>query len=570
MNRLHQHAFLGVMFMAPSVVLGSTNFIGLYKIINKHSGKALEVTALSEADGANIQQWQFVKGANQYWRIKQVGNDQYILINQLSKKVLDVTSAKKNDGNNIQQWSDNGTGAQRFLLTELKDGSYKITSKLTGKVLDVQDWATNDGGNISQWSWHGGDNQRWDIIPQHALTEPMKGTYKIVSKISNKVIDVAERSKRGAANVQQWQYGSSDNQHWQLLYQGSGYYKIKAQHSGLMLDVANAGTNNGVNIQQWHENGNDAQLFSLIKHSSSQYFLVRNKLSGKVLDVTDWATYDGANIQQWQTSAQDNQLWKFELVSNDDKPTPPDQCKKLVWHDEFNYQGKPDPSKWGYDTGGSGWGNNELQHYTDRLENARVNGSRLIIEAKKENFHGNKYTSARLVTRGKGDWTYGRIEVKAKLPAGRGTWPAIWMLPTDWKHGGWPNSGEIDIMEYVGYEPNVVHGAIHTELRNHMRGNNFMVHAKHDQVEEAEQVYAIEWNKNKIDFFINNHKYGTYQNNGKGVGYWPFNERFHLILNIAFGGNWGGAKGIDDSIFNRPVTMEVDYVRVYQLKGNCQ
>lgn len=128
----------------------------------------------------------------------------------------------------------------------------------------------------------------------------------------------------------------------------------------------------------------------------------------------------------------------------------------LVWQDEFNYHGHLDSAKWNYETGGDGWGNNELQYYTGRrLKNARVENGRLIIEAHKENYGGKQYTSARVTTTEKGDWTYGRIEVKAKLPSGRGTWPAIWMLPTDWIYGdgSWPDNGEIDIMEHV---PNII------------------------------------------------------------------------------------------------------------------
>ncbi|MBU2711815.1 RICIN domain-containing protein [Zooshikella harenae] len=428
----------------------ATHFEGLYQIINKHSGKALEVADHGEFQGANVSQGKFTSGMNQYWKILPVGEQQYKLVNALSQQVLDIANAGVDNGNNVQQWKDNNTAAQNFILKELDDGTYKIESKLTGKVIDVDQWSRSDGGNVIQWGWHGGNNQRWEIIPKGAVNVPMEGVYKITSKHSSKVLDVSEHSMEGAANIQQWTYGGGKNQQWKFLHQGGGYYKIKSVHSGLMLDVANAEVGDGVNIQQWHENGNTAQLFSLIQQDGSDNFLIRNKASGKVLDVTDWAIHNGANIQQWTASSQANQLWELEQVKNGDQPTPPNNCRQLVWQDEFNYQGKPDVNKWGYDTGGSGWGNNELQHYTSRKENAYVNGSHLVIQLRKEPFQANNYTSARLVTRGKGDWTYGRVEVKAKLPAGRGTWPAIWMLPTDRKNGGWPNSGEIDIMEYVG------------------------------------------------------------------------------------------------------------------------
>ena len=244
------------------------------------------------------------------------------------------------------------------------------------------------------------------------------------------------------------------------------------------------------------------------------------------------------------------------------------QTKKLVWADEFNYTGLPDSTKWGYDKGNGcphicGWGNNELEFYThNRLENARVKNGNLIIEARKEDYQNFKYTSARMVSKNKGDWKYGRIEIKAKLPKGRGIWPAIWMLPTEWKYGGWPKSGEIDIMEFVGYYPDSVFGSIHTQAFNHGIGTQKTKGVVRKDLSTAFHVYAIEWTENKISFFVDDEKYHEFENNGKGIDAWPFDQKFHLILNIAVGGNWGGKFGVDDSIF--PQTMEIDYVRVYQ------
>ncbi len=239
------------------------------------------------------------------------------------------------------------------------------------------------------------------------------------------------------------------------------------------------------------------------------------------------------------------------------------QIKVKVWADEFNYTGLPDPTRWGYDVGGNGWGNNELQFYTEnRLENARVENGKLIIEARKENYGTNEYTSARLVTRNKGDWRYGRIEALARLPHGRGTWPAIWMLPTHWVYGAWPKSGEIDIMEYVGYDPGVVHGSIHTEAYNHVIGTQKTDTVLVPDAETHFHLYAIEWSSEKIDFYVDNKKYFTFLNEHQGYQKWPFDQTFHLLLNIAVGGNWGGVQGIDPNIW--PQKMWVDYVRVYQ------
>ncbi|MFT3682827.1 MAG: glycoside hydrolase family 16 protein [Ferruginibacter sp.] len=236
---------------------------------------------------------------------------------------------------------------------------------------------------------------------------------------------------------------------------------------------------------------------------------------------------------------------------------------KLVWSDEFNYPGLPDSSKWGYDVGGDGWGNNELEYYTaGRKENARVEDGKLIIEARKENLAGKQYTSARLLTSKKAAWQYGKIEVKAKLPKGRGTWPAIWMLAEGIK--AWPDDGELDIMEHVGYNQGVVHGTIHCKKYNHVintqKGDTIRV----NDCSDAFHVYATEWDQDSIRISVDDKVYFRFANEHSGYGAWPFDNKLFLILNIAVGGNWGGSKGVDETIF--PVRMEVDYVRVYQKK----
>jgi len=238
------------------------------------------------------------------------------------------------------------------------------------------------------------------------------------------------------------------------------------------------------------------------------------------------------------------------------------QTWELKWSDEFDYTGLPDQTKWGYDVGGGGWGNNELEYYTDkRSENARVENGTLIIEAIKEVYGGKNYTSARLVTKSKGDWKYGKIEIRAKIPGGRGAWPAIWMLPTDWVYGNWPKSGEIDIMEYVGYDPKIIHGTVHTDAYNHTLGTQKGDTAVYADAETAFPTYSIQWTNNKIMFFVDDWKYFTFFSNATWQT-WPFDQKFHLLLNIAVGGSWGGVQGVDDNIF--PIKMVVDYVRVYQ------
>jgi beta-glucanase (GH16 family) len=236
-----------------------------------------------------------------------------------------------------------------------------------------------------------------------------------------------------------------------------------------------------------------------------------------------------------------------------------------VWQDEFEYTGAPDPAKWGYDTGGGGWGNNELQFYTSETKNARVEGGLLTITAIKEKKETRDFTSARLVSKNKGDFLYGRVEARAKLPVGRGTWPAIWMLPTDWAYGGWPASGEIDIMEHVGFDPAKVHVTVHTKAYNHsigtQKGKNKVIPTAMTDFHR----YRIDWTPENIRGFIDDEEVFFFPNEKSGADTWPFDKRFHILLNLAIGGNWGGAQGVDESIF--PATFAIDYVRVYKLKN---
>jgi beta-glucanase (GH16 family) len=240
-----------------------------------------------------------------------------------------------------------------------------------------------------------------------------------------------------------------------------------------------------------------------------------------------------------------------------------------TWQDEFDKNGLPDATKWDYDVGGGGWGNNELQYYTRaNAKNARIEDGNLIIETHKEDFENRKYTSARLVTKKKGDWLYGKVVVRAKLPRGVGTWPAVWMLATNQTYGNayWPDNGEIDIMEHVGFDPNKVHGNIHTKAFNHSIGTNKGGSIMVSTALNAFHDYAVEWLPSEIRFLVDGKLYFTFQKESSEWQKWPFDKPFHLIMNIAIGGSWGGQKGIDDSIF--PQRMEIDYVRVYALKKN--
>ena len=253
---------------------------------------------------------------------------------------------------------------------------------------------------------------------------------------------------------------------------------------------------------------------------------------------------------------------------------------KLVWSDEFDGESLDD-TKWSARIWQPRKVNDEDQAYTDRAKNVRLEDGYLVIEAHKEDYEGGNYTSGRVHSQGKGDFLYGRFEVRARLPSGQGTWPAIWMLPDDpftyattcsddedWQGSGecdaWPNSGEIDIMEHVGYQMNHVHGTVHTQAYYWVKWEQRKGRILLDAVDENFHVYAIEWSPERIDMFVDDTLYFTYMNENKGWEEWPFDQPFFLIMNIAVGGVWGRAGGpIDDSIF--PRRMLVDYARVYGL-----
>lgn len=245
---------------------------------------------------------------------------------------------------------------------------------------------------------------------------------------------------------------------------------------------------------------------------------------------------------------------------------PKDAPWKLKWSDEFDKPGKPDPAKWKYELG-YGFRNDEKQNYTDDEKNACVKDGHLIIEAIREKSKAKdgrtaEYSSASLYSAQ--PLRYGRIEVRAKLPTGRGMWPAIWMLADRIKTVRWPRCGEIDIMENVGYDPLAIHGSVHTQKYNHTIDTQQSSSWELSRPWDHFHVYAIEWSPERIDFYIDRVKYMTYANEGSGEEAWPFDNAHNLKLNIAVGGMWGGVKGIDDRVF--PQRMVVDYVRAYERK----
>lgn len=266
-----------------------------------------------------------------------------------------------------------------------------------------------------------------------------------------------------------------------------------------------------------------------------------------------------------------------ELVFEREKANPKHEGYTLVWSDEFNDDGKPDATKWSHEIGLIR--NIEKQYYTDSLKNSRVEKGHLILETHKEkiknaafenkgvenwrkNQEFSEYTAASLTTKNLAEWTYGRIDIRAKLPKGVGLWPAFWMLGANQDDVSWPECGEIDIMEHVGFDSDSIFGTIHTKAYNHMTGTQKGQHTYIDKPYDTFHTYTLVWTPEYMDFILDGNVYNHIENENKTTHEWPFDQDFHLKINVAVGGMLGGQKGIDDQSF--PNTMMIDYVRVYQ------
>lgn len=242
------------------------------------------------------------------------------------------------------------------------------------------------------------------------------------------------------------------------------------------------------------------------------------------------------------------------------------QHEKLVWSDEFNGTGLPDAGKWGYDMGSNGYGNNEIQNYTNSTQNVRQENGLLIIEALKS---GNSWTSARMVTRDKFEFTHGRVVFRAKMPAGKGTWPALWMLGANINSVMWPACGEIDVAKHRGIEHGIIYSSVHApgNYGEHVSTATHRVKSFDSEF----HLYEANWKTDRIEFSIDNELFFTYKPKVLNSSTWPFDKPSYLIMNIAMGGNWasdpkletnGLKNGIDPSLTS--VRMEIDYVRIYE------
>ncbi|MDF3059303.1 MAG: glycoside hydrolase [Rariglobus sp.] len=245
------------------------------------------------------------------------------------------------------------------------------------------------------------------------------------------------------------------------------------------------------------------------------------------------------------------------------RPAAPTVKHTLVWSDEFDLTGPPDPVKWDYETGPH-LRNNEASHYTRRIENVRVQKGNLVIEARREHFEGSAYTSGSLTTRTTFPFVYGRVEIRAKLPRGRGIWPALWLLGWHNEKAWWPETGEIDLMEHVGCEPDLLFFSIHTLENNHAKSRPIQARLPVSGIYDDYHLYRLDWTDKTVTLFFDDKEVLHYEKTGDKMASWPFSNPMYLIMNVAIGGNWGGSKGIDDTIF--PQRLLIDYVRIYKTR----
>ncbi len=343
-------------------------------------------------------------------------------------------------------------------------------------------------------------------------------------------------------------FSCSDDTDSNMDYEASFTYSLDADNTNT-VNFTNTSEGNYLYVEWDFGNGETTGKSTDKNQTYSVYYPEEGTYSAS---LTLWGSTNQSN---------DTQTITQEItIENDD---PDYYSDHLLWSEEFNTS-SINSDNWTLETGDWGWGNNELQEYTDG-DNLSIEDGILKITAKKvdDNKETGSYTSTRMITKGKQEFTYGRMEIRAKLPSGTGIWPAIWMLGADIDTNPWPACGELDIMEYVGYDPNIVHSTIHTTAASGSNGQgNYMTV---ETCEEDFHIYGMLWTAESILFYVDSEDniVFTYAPETKTEENWPFDKPQFFILNVAVGGNWGGTQGIDNSIFSQ--TMEVDYIRVYEL-----
>ena len=482
--------------------------------------------------------------------------------NAISYKYIFSDGTSANSPSGILENTFATPGTNTYTVTVIASGAGGVATNMTLEVTVFSDFKDEQavqfltGGASKKWYWAQSEDGHLGVGPNVAWSDPTFGTKNYYPDFYS-----AKANEKSAT----------------CLYNSVMTFSIVGQQMKFELDNKGQTYYNGA-----FKGGGDDACYDLntsgaktVTLSKSDSFITKNPDSATQTRGTTMNFADGGFMGYFVgtssyeiLSITDNRMvvrviqsgnpflaWYHTFTTSPPgavvTPTPIANYTVLKFSDEFNVDGAPDPTKWGYDLGAGGWGNGEAQTYTSASDNVIVQGGNLKITAKKS---GTGYTSARLKSENKFEFTYGKIEVKAKLTTGAGTWPAIWMLGQDYATNTWPGCGEIDIMEFKGSEPTKIHGTLHYPAVSPGAGNT-----NSTTIADASSefhIYKAIWSPTSVQIFVDDKLYHTVANNNS----LPFNKDFFLILNVAMGGSFGGAI---DPAFSQS-SMEIDYVRVYQ------
>ncbi len=473
----------------------------------------------------------------------------YKVVNENSGKVLDVTDSSMNDGARIIQKSDNGGDSQKWYFADIGSGYKRIINVKSGKTLDVSDESKEDGGAVIQWKNTGGNNQQW------SLSDNGNGYYKIINRNSSKLLDVTKQSVEDGALVQQWADAGGKNQHWKLVpvnvsvTQAPTSTPTKTSSAPTQIPVAKSLDLNSDGVINMSDVIIMALAFNAIRGD------------GKYKDAYDTNSDGAINMADVIKIAEKfNTIISATSASTHVQATPTPVTSsipgwKLVWKDEFD-DASINTADWGYEIGYKR--NNEAQYYTNRKENARLEDGNLVIEARREDYNGYKYTSASINTSGKRTWQYGRFELRANIPTPAGSWPAWWTLGVN---NGWPKNGEIDIMEF--YKGKILANFAYQNPQGSTVWDSFTKAISNYSSNWSNEfhTWVMEWDADNINLYCDNELLNTFSVNSATNGtYNPFRQPHYMLINLAIGGNNGG----DPSQTAFALKYYVDYVLVYQ------
>lgn len=481
--------------------------------------------------------------------------------NAISYKYVFSDGTSKNQPSGILEYPFATPGTNTYTVTIIASGAGGVTSSTTIEVTVFSNFKDEaavqflTGGSSKKWYWAQSEPEHLGVGPNVAWSDPTFGTQNYYPSFyraaaNEKAATCLYKSVMTFSLVGQQMKFELDNK-------GQTYYNaaLKGVNDDACFDLVTTGS-------------------KLVSLSKSESFVSKNpgaatQTRGTVLNIADggFMGYFVGSSSYEILSLTDNRMrvrviqagnpflaWyhTFTTTPPAGAVTPPSaNYNVLKFSDEFNTDGAPDPTKWGYDLGAGGWGNNESQSYTSASDNVVVAGGNLKITAKKV---GSGYTSARLKSENKFEFTYGRVEVRAKLTTGAGTWPAIWMLGENYATNAWPACGEIDIMEFKGSQPTTIYGTLHYPGNSGGNGNGSSTTIANAASEF--HIYKTIWSPESVKIYVDDVLFHTVANTSA----LPFNKDFFLILNVAMGGTFGGAI---DPAFSQS-SMEIDYVRVYQ------